>query len=60
LLRDDHARVFGRACRLQGYPLVAIVGKPSVLDMTPEEHRQRGNAADALFREMKRSIVASE
>jgi len=28
-----------------------------VPDMTPEEHRRRGDAADALFREMKRQIA---
>jgi len=27
-------------------------------DMTPEEHRRRGDAADTLFREMKRRIAA--
>jgi hypothetical protein len=27
-------------------------------DMTPEEHKRRGDAADALFREMKRRIAA--
>ena len=26
-------------------------------DMTPEEHRRRGDAADAIFREMKRKIA---
>jgi hypothetical protein len=31
-----------------------------VPDMTPEEHRRRGDAADALFREMKRQIAASK
>ncbi len=25
--------------------------------MTPEEHQRRGDAADALFREMKRQIA---
>jgi hypothetical protein len=25
--------------------------------MTPEEHRRRGDAADAMFREMKRRIA---
>jgi hypothetical protein len=25
--------------------------------MTPEEHKRRGDAADALFREMKRQIA---
>jgi len=25
--------------------------------MTPEEHKRRGDAADALFQEMKRRIV---
>jgi hypothetical protein len=28
--------------------------------MTPEEHKRRGDAADALFREMKRQIAASK
>ena len=31
-----------------------------VSDMTPEEHKPRGDAADALFREMKRQIAASK
>jgi len=26
--------------------------------MTPKEHKRRGDAADALFREMKRQIAA--
>jgi hypothetical protein len=26
-------------------------------DLTPEEHRQRGDAAEAMFREMKRKIA---
>ena len=30
-----------------------------VPDMTPEEHQRRGDAADALFREMKRRIAAA-
>ena len=29
-------------------------------DMTLEEHKRRGDAADALFREMKRQIAASK
>jgi hypothetical protein len=28
-----------------------------VPDLTPEEHRRRGDLADALFREMKRRIA---
>jgi hypothetical protein len=28
--------------------------------MTPQEHRRRGDAADALFREMKRRIAGKE
>ena len=28
-----------------------------VPDMTPEEYKRRGDAADALFREMKRQIA---
>ena len=31
-------------------------GRSDVPDMTPEEHQRRGDAADALFREMKRRI----
>jgi hypothetical protein len=31
-----------------------------VPDMTPEEHKRRGDAADALFHEMKRQIAASK
>ena len=30
--------------------------RSDVPDMTPEEHQRRGDAADALFREMKRRI----
>ena len=33
---------------------------PDVPDMTPEEHKRRGDAADPLFREMKRQIAASK
>ena len=29
-------------------------------EMTTEEHKRRGDAADALFREMKRKIAAGE
>jgi hypothetical protein len=32
-------------------------GFGDVPDVTPEEHRRRGDAADALFREMKRQIA---
>ena len=31
-----------------------------VPDMTPEEHKRRGDAADELFRELKRQIAASK
>jgi len=31
--------------------------RSDVSDMAPEEHRQRGDTADALFREMKRRIA---
>jgi hypothetical protein len=31
-----------------------------VPDMTPEEHKRRGDAADALFREMKRQIAEKQ
>jgi hypothetical protein len=27
--------------------------------MTPEEHKRRGDAADAMFQEMKRKIAAA-
>jgi hypothetical protein len=30
-----------------------------VPDLTPEEHRRRGDTADAIFREMKRRIAAT-
>ena len=33
--------------------------RSGVPDMTPEEHRRRGEAADAMFREMKRQIAAA-
>ena len=33
--------------------------RSDVPDMTPEEHKRRGDAADALFREMKRKIAAA-
>ena len=33
---------------------------PDVPDITPEEHKRRGDAADALFREMKRQIAAGK
>ena len=38
----------------------AIIAKASPLDMTPEEHKRRGDAADAMFQEMKRKIAAGE
>jgi hypothetical protein len=31
-----------------------------VPDLTPEEHQRRGDAAETLFREMKRRISAKE
>lgn len=33
---------------------------PDVPEMTPEEHKRRGDAADELFREMKRQIAVSK
>ena len=46
-------------------PTSAIVtirkrGSDRVPDMTPEEHKRRGNAAEAIFREMKRRIAATK
>jgi hypothetical protein len=35
-------------------------GKGYVPDLTPEEHRRRGDAAEAMFREMKRQIAATK
>jgi hypothetical protein len=32
-------------------------GRPDVPDMTPEEHQRRGDAAKALFQQMKRRIA---
>ena len=45
-------------------PTSAIVtirkrGSDRVPDMTPEEHQRRGDAAEAMFREMKRTIAAT-
>ena len=34
-------------------------GSDRVPDITPEEHQPRGDAAEALFREMKRKIAAT-
>jgi hypothetical protein len=31
-----------------------------VPDMTPEEHKRRGDGADAMFQEMKRQIAAAK
>ena len=31
-----------------------------VPDMTPDEHKRRGDVGDALFREMKRQIAATK
>jgi len=28
-------------------------------DMTPEEHKRRGDAADALFQDMQRAVAAA-
>ena len=33
--------------------------RSDVPDMTPEEHKRRGDAADAMFREMKRQIATA-
>jgi hypothetical protein len=38
-------------------PRRSRLGVGEVPDMTPEEHKRRGDAADALFREMKRQIA---
>ncbi len=35
-------------------------GARLVSDLTPEEHKRRGDAADALFREMKRAIAEKD
>ena len=34
-------------------------GSDRVPDMTPEEHQRHGDAAEAMFREMKRRIAAA-
>ena len=31
--------------------------RPALPDLTPEEHQRRGDAADALFREIQRRIA---
>jgi hypothetical protein len=33
---------------------------PNVPEMTPEEHQRRGDAAEALFRELVRRAAANE
>lgn len=33
---------------------IVIARKPRAPDLTPEEHQRRGDAADALFRELVR------
>jgi hypothetical protein len=35
-------------------------GSDRVPDMTPEEHQRRGDAAEAIFREMQRRIAAAK
>jgi hypothetical protein len=50
--------------KAEGPPTSAIVTirkrrRGEVLDMTPEEHKRRGDAAEAMFREMKRKIAAT-
>ena len=47
---------------MTGKSAIVTVRKPQswrsdVPDMTPEEHQRRGDAADALFREMKRKVT---
>jgi hypothetical protein len=34
-------------------------GSDRVPDMTPEEHQRRGDAAEAIFREMQRRIAST-
>jgi hypothetical protein len=34
-------------------------GRGDVPDLTPDEHQRRGDAAEAMFREMKRRIAAA-
>ena len=49
---DDRKRWMGSPCdRSAG-------GSVTVPDMTPEEHQQRGDAADALFRELVRRATS--
>jgi hypothetical protein len=35
-------------------------GSDALSDLTPEEHQRRGDAAEAIFREMKRWIAATK
>ena len=57
----------GRRCcrrRRDGPHRQVTVRRPGrfggVPDMTPEEHRRRGDAADALFREMVRRAAGKD
>jgi hypothetical protein len=50
--------------KAKGPPPTAIVTirkrrRGEVPDMTPAEHKRRGNAAEAMFRKMKRKIAAT-
>jgi hypothetical protein len=38
-------------------PTRIVTAKSALPDMTPEEHKQRGDAADALFRELVRQAT---
>jgi hypothetical protein len=38
----------------------AIIDRRPGEDMTPEEHQRRGDAADALFREIVRRVAAAQ
>ena len=51
-----------QAAKIEGPAVITIRkrGSGEVPDLTPEGHRRRGDAAEALFREMKRRIAATK
>jgi len=52
--RDGEAHAANDATALRRS---AVVGKPAMPGMSQEEHKRRGDLADALFQEMKREIA---
>ena len=45
--------------RCRPLPCPTVTMRRAGEDMTPEEHKRRGDAADALFQDMKRAVAAA-